>query len=386
MEKGNDTVPEGQRPDVTIDPERQEEAREYARVRRRWMLVELLLTLVLVLLFWLTGLSRDLRDFWLDLGITDPWGLTAVYALSIEVAATLLFLPLGWWTGFVLPHRYGLSTQTLGGWLGDQAKMLGFEIALGIPAIEVIYGLLRTQPDTWWIWGAAFMIFLSVVLGALAPVVLVPIFYKLKPLHDEVLIERIRKLAEKTGTRVAEVNTIDLSSRTTTANAMVMGLGAAKRIALGDTLYENYTPEEIEAILAHELGHQVYHDLELGIAMQVVTLVAGFYIAHITLQWGVERFGFEGIADLAAIPLVVLVGMIASLLTMPLLNAYSRWRERRADRYALDVIEQPRAFGSAMTKLSNQNLAEVTPPKWVVWLLYDHPPIHERLKMVEQTT
>jgi STE24 endopeptidase len=370
--------------DVTVDPERQDEAREYARIRRRWMLGEIIFTVVLLLLFWLTGLSVWLRDALIAWGLTNPWALTGVYVLILIVASTLIFLPLGYWTGFVLPHRYGLSTQTIGGWLKDQGKVLGLEIVLGIPIVQVIYGLLRTQPDTWWIWGAGLMLVITLIFGALGPVVLVPLFYKLKPLEDEALIARVEKLAEKTGTRVAEVDTIDLSSRTTAANAMVMGLGATKRIALGDTLYEDYSIDEIEAVLAHELAHQVHHDLELGIAVQVVTTVGGFYLAHLTLRWGVERFGFQGIADPAAIPLVILVATLGSLLIMPLVNAFSRWRERMADRYALDIIDHPEAFANAMRRLSNQNLAEVDPPEWVVWLLYDHPPIRERLELVRQ--
>ncbi|MGC9523070.1 MAG: M48 family metallopeptidase [Anaerolineae bacterium] len=369
---------------VSLDPERQATAREYARIRRRWMLVEVILTLAAMLLFWLTGLSRALRDFWIAAGFTNPWALTAIYVLSLEVGATILALPLSWWTGYVLPHRYKLSTQTVRGWLTDQAKSLGLEIAVGVPAVSIIYWLLRTQPETWWIWGGGFMVALSTLLGTLAPILLVPIFYKLEPLEDEALVRRIKELAEKTGTRIAEVSTIDLSSRTTTANAMVMGLGATKRIALGDTLYEDYSTDEIEAILAHELGHQVHRDLELGILVQTVGTFAGFYLAHVVLKWGVDHFEFGGIADLAAIPLVALVGFLASLVTMPLLNAYSRWRERLADRYALSLIEKPTAFAHAMTRLSNQNLAEAEPPGWVVWLLYSHPPIQERVRRAMQ--
>jgi STE24 endopeptidase len=372
--------------EVALDPERQARAKEYARIRRRWMLVEIILTAVLVVLFWVTGLSRTLKSFWLNLGFTHPWALTAVYLLSLEIAGTVLFLPLAWWTGFKLPHRYDLSTQTPGGWLTDQAKVLGLEILLGIPIAEVIYWLLRSRPDTWWIWGTGLVMILGVVMGTLAPVLIVPLFYNLDPLEDENLVARIKRLAQATDTRIADVYTIDLSARTTAANAMVMGLGKTKRIALGDTLYAEYSEAEIEAILAHELGHQVHHDLELGIAVQSISTVAAFYAAHVTLRWGVARFGFDGLADLAALPLVVLVGMLFSLLTLPLVNGYSRWRERLADRYALETIDNPSAFGTAMTRLSNQNLAEVEPPEWVVFLLYDHPPIGERLRMAEAYT
>lgn len=370
--------------EVELDPQRQAKAETYARTRRMWMLVELVVSLGLLLVFWLSGLSQALRDLWIDLDVSNPWALTAVYVLTLEIAGTLLFLPLSYWTGYVLPHRYDLSTQTLAGWLKDQAKILGLEILLGIPAIEVIYWLLRTQPNTWWMWGAGFMILLNTILGALAPVLLVPIFYKLEPLEDEALVDRIKDLAQRTGTKVAEVKTIDLSSRTTAANAMVMGLGSTKRIALGDTLYEDFSSDEIESVLAHELGHQIHHDLELGIAVQTVLTIAGFYLVHVILRWSVRRFGFDSIADLAALPFVAMVGMLGSLAIGPLINAYSRWRERMADRFALDVIESPTAFANAMIRLSNQNLAEADPPEWVVWLLYDHPPIKERIEMARR--
>lgn len=371
------------------DPLRQAQAREYARIRRVWALVQLAFTLVLLLVFWLTGLSRSLTTFLWDLGaryrgLSSPWAVTALYFLILEIAGSALFFPLSWWTGFVLPHRYGLSTQTLGSWLVDQAKLLGIEVAFGVPVVVAIYWLLRTQLDTWWLWGASMMVVLSVILGALAPVLLVPIFYRLTPLEDAELISRIERLAERSGTRIAAVDTIDLSARTTAANALVMGLGATKRIALGDTLYETYSADEIETILAHELGHQVRHDLELGIAVQTLTTFAAFYVAHLTLQWGVVRFGFSGVDDLSAVPLVALVGILLALPALPLVNGFSRWRESLADRYALEITANPAAFATAMRKLMNQNLAEADPPRWVVWLLYDHPPIRARIEMAER--
>ncbi len=368
----------------TLDSERQEKAREYARTNRKWMVVELLLSGALIVAFLVTGLSQRLKEALTAAGVTSPVGLVAAYVAIVSVSYTLILAPSAWWTGYVLPHRYGLSTQSLKGWLIDQLKMLVLSLVLGIPIAEVIYWLLRAQPQSWWIWATGFMVLVRVVLDALFPVLIVPIFYELTPLEDETLVERIRALAHKTGTRIAEVYTIDLSSRTTAANALVMGLSSTKRIALGDTLYADYSTDEIETIVAHELGHQVHHDLELGIAVQSVVMAAGMYVAHRALTWGVEQFGFEGPGDVAALPLLLLATALFSLLTMPLLNAYSRWRERKADRYALRVTGKPEAFAGAMIRLSNQNLAEVDPPRWVVWLLYSHPPIKERLTLARK--
>jgi len=293
-------------------------------------------------------------------------------------------LPLSWWGGFVLPHRYGLSTQTLRGLFTDEIKSFGLSLLLSVPVAVVIYGLLGRLPATWWLWASVLLVVLDIVMGYLAPVLIVPLFYKLAPLDDPDLAERIARLAAATGVRIAGVYTIDLSSRTRAANAMVMGLGLTKRIALGDTLYADFSHDEIETIIAHELGHDVHHDLELGLVFNAVFAVCGMYVAYLFLQWGVAYFGFDGIADLAALPLLVLAASVFGLVMMPVTSALSRWRERMADRYALQVTGKPQAFASAMIRLANQNLAQVDPPRWVVWLLYSHPPIAERVRMARE--
>jgi STE24 endopeptidase len=161
---------------------------------------------------------------------------------------------------------------------------------------------------------------------------------------------------------------------------MVMGMGNTKRIALGDTLYENYSPDEIEVMLAHELAHQVHHDLELGVIVQSTLMVGSLYLAKLFLDWGIDAFGFTGPGDVAAVPLLALATGLFSFVTMPLTNAYSRWRERRADRYALQVTDDAQAFAKSMLRLADQNLSDLHPPDWVVWLLYDHPPVLQRVE------
>jgi STE24 endopeptidase len=364
---------------VTLDPRRQEQAREYARRSRYLLVMELALTVLLVAGFLVTGGSRFLKTMLLSAGLTDPGALVGVYVAVVFVGYTLVSWPLSWWGGYVLPHRYGLSTQTIRGWLADELKSLVLGLLLGVPVAEVIYWLLRSFPATWWIPAGIFLVAFVVLLGYLAPVLIVPLFYKLTPLEDPELVARIQRLAEQAGARVAGVYTINLSARTTAANAMVMGLRGTKRIALGDTLYQDYSPDEIETIIAHELGHQVHHDSEWGILVQSLVFLGGLYLAHLFLGWRVTSLGFEGPGDVAALPLLVLAAGLFSVATLPFINAYSRWRERRADRFAVQVTGNPRAFAQAMTRLANQNLAEADPPRWVVWLLYSHPPIRERV-------
>ena len=367
---------------IALDQERQGSARDLARQHRQLMVLEVALSGVLGVGFLLTGASSWLKDVLLAVGFVKSWSLVGAYVGVVYIVYTLVTSPLSWWGGFVLPQRYGLSTQSFGDWLSDEGKSLALGLLLGIPAAELIYWFLRTQPHVWWLWAAAFLIMFTVLLGHLSPVLILPLFYKLRPLGDADLVARIEKLAVQAGTHIVGVYTINLSSRTTAANAMVMGLGRTKRIALGDTLYKDYSPQEIETIIAHELGHQVHHDLELSIVVQSLLLVGGMYLAHLFLRWGVARFGFAGPGDVAALPLFVLALGIFSLVTMPLINGYSRWRERLADRFAVQTTHNPLAFARAMVRLANQNLAEADPPRWVVWLLYSHPPIKERVKVL----
>jgi STE24 endopeptidase len=163
-----------------------------------------------------------------------------------------------------------------------------------------------------------------------------------------------------------------------------MGLGKTRRIALGDTLYRDFTHDEIVTIFAHELGHHVHGDLPKLIAVQSLLTLGGLWLADQFLRWGVARFGFASVADVGAFPLFILAMGLFSLLTMPLSNGFSRWRERMADRYALEVTRDGPSMASVMTRLANQNLADVSPPRWVSWLLHSHPPLKERIEAAQR--
>jgi STE24 endopeptidase len=176
----------------------------------------------------------------------------------------------------------------------------------------------------------------------------------------------------------------DMSRRTKAANAALTGLGNTRRIILGDTLLNEFSDDEIETVLAHELGHHVNLDIPIGILVESVITSGGLYLAHLGLRWAVNYFGFDGVSDIAAFPLFMLVVGAYSLVTMPLGNAFSRWRERRADAYALKATGKGQAYASALTRLANQNLAEVDPEPWVEFLLYSHPALGKRIERAEE--
>jgi STE24 endopeptidase len=295
----------------------------------------------------------------------------------------LLSLPLGYYSGFVLPHAFGQSNQSLKDWILDQVKGLLVGAVIGLPLLEGLYAFLRAFPQTWWVWAAGGLLVVNVLLSNLAPILIMPLFNKFVPLGDEhaELAGRLMKLAERAHTRVRGVFKFDMSRRTPAANAALTGIGNTRRIVLGDTLINEFTPDEIETVLAHELGHQVHHDIPLLIAFGTITTLLGLYLTSLAMHWAIRSFGFLGVGDAAAFPALGLVLGAYGLVMMPLENAVSRWRERMADEYALYATGKNDAFASAFVRLANQNLGEVDPEKWVVLLFYSHPPLADRIEM-----
>lgn len=367
-----------------IDPQRQEKAKEYARIKRRMWLVDMAVSLLYALLWLVTGWSTGLRD-WLLSFTENPYLLVALYAVIFGGIYYVLNLPLSYLAEFVYPHRYDLSTQSLKDWLLDQVKGLGVGAILGLILIQVIYLILRVTGDAWWLWLSGAMLLFSVVLVNLAPVLIMPIFNKFTPLSEEHedLAERLIRLAEKAGTEVKGVYKMDMSRRTRQANAALMGSGNTRRIVLGDTLIEEFSPDEIETVLAHELGHHVNKDMPILIGFSTLLITLGFFLVSLVMNWAVNTFGLTGVADPAGLPVLMILLSLYQLVVMPISNAFSRWRERMADDYALETTDKPEAFASAFKQLANQNLGEVDPEPWVVFLFYSHPPLRDRIMKAE---
>jgi Zn-dependent protease with chaperone function len=306
------------------------------------------------------------------------WAQLAIVAGTLGTAHRMLVAPLSWIRGWWLPRRYGLLHQPLSAWLGDQAKALALTTLLGLAALELVYALLRTTSQWWWlIAGAAFLV-VYVVMAVVLPVWIVPLFYRLTPLTDESLRERLLALAARVECPVVGVWVADQSRKSRTANAAVVGLGRTRRILLFDTILD-FAPREIEAVLAHELGHLVHRDMWRGIAVQALFTLAGFAIASRALDFGVARWQLRDVADPAGLPWLALVLSVVGLLTLPLANAWSRHVERRADDFALRVTRDPDAFIGAMERLAGLNLAERRPHPWKERLLYSHPAIDRRI-------
>jgi STE24 endopeptidase len=363
-----------------LDLERQEQAKNYARIKRRLWLVNQALSIAYALLWLLTGWSVSLRSWLYNLAGND-WLVVAAFAAVFGGIYFIINLPMGYYSGYHLPHRFDLSTQTVKDWVLDQAKGLGIGVLLGILVIEMVYFALRVTGESWWLWVTGGLLIFNVVLSNLAPILIMPLFNKFTPLSDqhEDLAERLVNLAKKTGTKVQGVFKMDMSRRTKQANAALMGIGNTRRIVLGDTLIEEFTHDEIETILAHELGHHVHHDIPWMIGFGTLVTALGFYLVSLGMNGIIEIFGLQGVADPAGMPALMLLLSFYQLVMMPIDNAFSRWREGLADNFALQVTGKNEAFASAFTRLANQNLGDVNPEKWVVWMFYGHPPLNARI-------
>lgn len=369
---------------IELNPERQTRAKEYARINRRLMLLDLAFTGIYILAWLVFGWSEALKT-WLLRFTANYWLLLFLYVLVLAGIMFLINIPLSYYQGYTLPHRYDLSTQAIKGWIIDQLKEILLGGVLGIIVLEIIYAVLRVYPSLWWLWAAVILLVFNVILANLAPTLLMPLFNKFVPLGDEhaELAERLLQLARRSGTYVRGVFKFDMSKRTKQANAGLTGLGNTRRIIIGDTLLNEFTPDEIETIMAHELGHQVNKDIPLGIIFGSITTLVGLFLASLGLSWGVRAFGFSGTADIAAFPLLLIVLGVYGLVTMPIENGFSRWRERRADEYALSLTHNGTAYTSALKRLANQNLSDADPEAWVEWLLYSHPALGKRIAMAE---
>ncbi len=370
--------------DIRIDAEKQRTAREYAGIRRKLMLVSLIFGAVYLFAWIGFGWDKALRA-WLETRVPGQGLIIAIFALVFGGLHVLLTMPMDYYSGFVLPHRYGMSNQSVGEWIGDQVKGMALSAVLGLLLLEIVYWVLGRFPTLWWLIVGIIMLLFTVILAQLAPVLLMPLFYKFVPLDSEYddLVDRLTKLFQQAGTRVEGVYKFDMSSKTNAANAALTGLGNTRRIILGDTLLEQFSADEIETVLAHELGHHVNKDIPILIISQSLLTLGGLFLASLGLRWGVTTIGYAGISDIATLPLFTLVMSIYGLLTMPLGNILSRSRERLADKFALDSTHNADAFASAMKRLANQNLADVDPPKWVETLLHSHPSLKSRIAFAE---
>ncbi len=354
-------------------------AKSYQRIKTRLVFVNLAVTLLLLLIAIGFGVSIWMRNLALSTGEFFPVSVLAYFAL-FSLYFFIADFPLSVYSGYFLEKKYELSNQTFAGWLGEMLKKSVLSFVLALILIEIFYLLVRAFPDHWWwmIW-IVWAIF-TLVLGRLAPVFIFPLFYKFKLLENEDLRQRILNLVKSNGLQIQNVYTFNMSKTTKKANAAFCGMGKTRRVILADTLIENFTPEEIEVVVAHEMGHcKLNHIWKRLIWGLVISLIAFFLLDKICGYLSYE-LGYEGVQDLAAFPLLALVFFLFSLVLMPAENAYSRKHEFEADDFAYEKTQFRSSCIPLMEKLARLNLSDPDPHPVIEFILYDHPSIRRRIE------
>ncbi|MDD5449234.1 MAG: M48 family metallopeptidase [Candidatus Omnitrophica bacterium] len=358
-------------------------AKKYQAARIKVFFIELAAGVSYFLIFQFSGLSCFLKAR-ISFFTENQFLTIAAYLLVFGGIYYCIALPLKFYGGFLLEHKYSLSNQRLLDWLKDEAKQAVISSAIFLVFVELFYLLLGRSPFYWWLWMAALWFLFSVFFMRIFPVLILPLFYRQKALDNAGLRRQLLQLAAKSGVDVSKIFEVNFSKNTKKANAALVGLGRSRRIILADNLVSNYTEGEIKVVVAHELGHHRYLHIWKLMVFGAVTTLADFYVIFLLAGLIVRLLGIQGIYDIEAFPILSLLLLVFGFMAMPLHNFYSRRLETQADVFALKETGDKKSFISCMEKLAANNLSDPSPGRFIEFLLYDHPPISKRIKFAER--
>lgn len=350
----------------------QEKARRYQNVKLLVSMLEYAFLFAAGFSALRFGISSGLKEFAFSYS-SDVWLVTALYFSVGFLCFWAFSLPFDYYKGYVIEHKFDLSTQTFRSWITDHLKGLILGMLLSLIIVQGIYHALRTIPTYWWVVVWVFMSIGILVITYVAPVVIMPLFFKYPPLKDQQLIERLTNLVKKAGIKVVGVFEMKAGVKTKKAVGALAGVGNTRRIILSDTLLVNYSSDEIEGVIGHELGHHVLHHIGKMTIMTSVMMLIAFYIIDLVLKASVDYFGFSGIDDMASLPLLAITLGLLFLVASPIMNTFSRYAEGQADQYELEIVGKPDAFISCMVRLCDQNLRYADPHPIIEFVFYDHP-------------
>lgn len=353
-------------------------AKKYAKTRRILSLTSTVIFFAVVLILLFTGLSKNISAIAYEYSANDYVALL-IFVAIIGIGESIITFPIGFYSDYILEHRYGMSNQTIGGYFKEKLKGLVLGLVLGVPLLLIFYYILRNTGDNWWLVFGCILFLFTVIIGQLAPVLIMPLFYKFRPIENESIKSRLIDLCKKTGVMVKGIFVFDMSKNTKKANAAFTGMGKTKRIILGDTLLNNFTEDEIETVFAHEMGHYTRKHIIKLVAVSTILTFGGLYLTALLYKSSLSFFGFTQIYEIAALPLLFLYLSLYSLITSPITNILSRKFEWEADTYALEVTKNNSAYISALEKLADQNLAEKEPNRFIEFLFHSHPSLSKRI-------
>ena len=364
----------------------EDKSTRYHRLRRRAGILAVVARVGLLLALLGFGFSPALRNLSAEMalvtGVPDllrPSTEVMFYALMLAILAEAVVLPLIWYAEFVLDRRYGLSRRRAGDWTRSHVTTTGIHLTVLTAAAVVVYAAMRVWPTSWWMMAGVVFAGGTIAVTHLAPILVLPWLYHVGPLAQPGLRARLEDLTRRVGAPVMGILEWRLGRDAPRPNAALVGIGPTRRVLLTDALLADYSDDEIEVVLAHELGHHAHRDIWKTITYEAVAATLACGAAHGALVWAGPSMGVEGGSDVAGLPLFVLAAGSVVMLLAPVTNLMSRRHERRADQYALEVTGNLEALASALRRLAAQRLAEERPSRLVEWLFYSHPPLSDRL-------
>jgi STE24 endopeptidase len=369
--------------DSVIDPEKQEKAKKLARIGRIISICNMAITFIYLFFAVSSGWSVNIRNYVQT--VSSSWFLQiSLYCIIFFGTISIITYPITFYEGYYLQKKYDLLKQSLTGYLVDEVKSLLLSTLIGIPLIALVYKALAWQGDNWWILVSIGYLVISLIAMVIVPVVIMPMFAKYTPVEDQELLKTLSDLAIKSKTEIKGIFRWGLAEKTAQANAALTGFGRTRRIIISDTMLDNYSSDEIETVLAHEIGHHVNKDIFRMLTLGTLITTISLYCSHLILKETSVMWGLQGLSDFANLPLLLIVLTFISLLVMPVINSYSRHRETQADLYSFKIAGKPMVLAAALQKLANQNLSDASPPKIIEFIFYSHPSINNRVKFAEE--
>jgi STE24 endopeptidase len=366
-----------------IDRDLLRKTRDYTVENTRFGFIESSFSNLVLIVFLFAGLIAIYNRFVISL--TDSFILAGIiFFLVLSYVSTILSIPFDLYSTFRIENRYGFNTMTPRLWLTDLLKSLLLTTVLMGVLLFVGFWLIKTAPETWWLWVWGFLLLFGIFMMYISPYVIEPLFNKYTPIDDPALEEKIQELMEKVGIRVSRIFKMDASRRSRHTNAYFTGIGRVKRIILYDTLLDKLNKQEILAVLAHEAGHWKKRHLLKGIILSQVLSFAGIYIAyHLTrTDMLTDLFGIQPPSIFAKLMIIGFVFNIVSFPFTPFFNLLSRYYEREADEFACRTTDDSGALATSLIKLAKDNLSNLHPHPWYAAFYYSHPPVVERVRRI----
>jgi STE24 endopeptidase len=359
------------------------DSKKYNNIKLIIGILKAVATFLILILFLKFGYSELLVKYISEYTSNAYFSLIA-FVIIIGIFVSIIFFPVNFYSEYLLEHKYKLSNQTFFAWIWENLKGSLVGGAIGLPILILFYYILNSFGNLWWLPFAIILFIVSVVLSKIVPILILPLFYKISPIEDENLRERILRLSKNVNLNVENIFKFNMSKNTKKANAAFTGLGKTKKILLGDTLTEEFTNDEIETVIAHELGHYKHKHIIINIGISTFTSFITLYLISVLYSSSLGWFGFNQITEIAALPLLSLWGMLIGLVQTPLTNIISRRHEYQADEYAVKSTNKKEIFINTLTKLTEQNLGDKDPHPFVEWFFFSHPSIKNRIESINK--